>query len=161
MTAPAYAETVAVPAGADGSTRRPSRRLGTPREFLRYFACSALALAVDAGLYALLIAMGWDYAPAAAAGFMAGLVVVYALSVRLVFSTRRIADARREFATFAGIGVFGLLVTELLLWALIDQFGAGTMAARMLTAGAVFVFNFTLRKVLLFTSPASRGTHEQ
>jgi putative flippase GtrA len=161
MTAPAFAETIAAPADTDVSAHERSLNRATLREFLRYFACSALALGVDAGLYALLMAAGWDYATAAAAGFMTGLLVVYVLSVRLVFSTRRMTDTRREFATFAGIGVFGLLVTELLLWALIEHFGAGAMVARMLTAGVVFVLNFTLRKVLLFTSPASRGPYEQ
>ncbi|MEN9419101.1 MAG: hypothetical protein RI988_2721 [Pseudomonadota bacterium] len=129
-------------------------------ELLRYFLCSALALGVDAGLYGLLMrAAGWGYAAAAAAGFAAGLAVVYMLSVRWAFRTRRLRDARAEFALFAAIGVAGLLLTEWLLWMLIDGFGADALVAKGMSASAVFVFNYAVRKWLLFSRPTEGALH--
>ena len=127
-------------------------------ELARYFACSAVAFGVDVGLYTVLLKLlGWDYAPAAAIGFTAGLVVVYALSVRFVFRTRRLADARAEFTVFAAIGAAGLLLTQALLWLLVEGLEAEPVVARVMTAGIVFLVNFTLRKLMLFSRERDTG----
>jgi putative flippase GtrA len=129
-------------------------------EFIRYFGCSAVALAADAGVYtACMKLLGWGYASAAAVGFVTGLVIVYVLSVRLAFRTRRLADARAEFTLFAAIGAFGLVLTEALLWALVDGLDTEPVVARFLAAGLVFVANFSLRKLVLFSRRTAGDTH--
>lgn len=121
-------------------------------ELLRYFLSSGLALGVDTSLYVLLMRVaGWSYASAAAAGFAAGLAVVYLLSVRWAFQTRRLTDSRAEFALFAAIGVAGLMLTEWLLWLLIDGLDADALVAKAVSACIVFIFNFSVRKWLLFS----------
>lgn len=130
----------------------PSRRpLG--REFGAYLACSAAALAIDTALFRGLLALGLGYPLAAVAGFIAGLATSYGLSVRLVFRVRAVADRRLEFLLFAGVGVVGLVLTELLLWLLMGHLGIAAVPAKLATAGVVFVFNFTARKLALFTRP--------
>lgn len=127
------------------------------REFLLYALSSALALALDLTLYRACLSAGTSVAAAAAAGFGAGLVLVYALSTRWVFREHRLADARQEFICFAAIGLFGLALTEALLWLLVGWLQLAPMPAKLLTTGAVFLSNFTLRRQLLFTrrhSPA-------
>jgi putative flippase GtrA len=126
----------------------PVARLG---EFLRYLACSALALGVDAGLFALCTRQGVFYPVAACIGFLAGLAVAYLLSVRWAFRERAVRDAATEFAIFAAIGLAGLLLTELLLWVQIGVIGLPALAAKAGAAGLVFLFNFGARKALLFT----------
>jgi putative flippase GtrA len=123
------------------------------REALRYFGCSALALALDAGLFGLGLRLGINYPLAAALGFVAGLALAYKLSVRFVFKDRRLQDARAEFLVFACIGLGGLMVTELLLWLFIGEWNWFPASAKLLTAGVVFCFNFSARKALLFTLP--------
>lgn len=120
-------------------------------ELARYFAASALAFAVDLGLYRLVLGLGAGYAVAACVGFVAGLAVAYGLSVRWAFRVRGLRDARAEFVVFALVGVAGLLLTEVLLWLQIDLLGVHRVVARVLAAGVVFLFNFGLRKALLFT----------
>lgn len=132
-----------------------SDRIGhgqTGLEFLRYFACSAVALAVDTGIYALLLFLGTGWAEAAALGFGAGLIVAYTLSVRYVFHQRRLRDARAEFAIFAVIGALGLLLTEAFLWLSIEGLRIDPMSAKLIAAGAVFFSNYALRKLVLFTA---------
>lgn len=144
MTVSSFADTAAVSAPV-----QPVRRGRV--EFLRYFACSAAALALDTGIYALLLAVQVPYSLAAAVGFVAGLCLAYGLSVRYVFGVRSVADARAEFTIFAAIGVFGLLLTELLLWLLIGRLQLPPVAAKLISAGLVFLSNFGLRKLFLFT----------
>lgn len=157
MTASSCVESK-VPAGADAPAADSGALRAPLAEFARYFGCSALAFGVDVGLYAALMKFaGWGYASAAALAFTVGLVVVYTLSVRVVFRTRRLADARAEFTVFAAIGALGLLLTQALLWLLVEGFDAEPLVSRVMTAGVVFLINFSLRKLMLFSRGGNAG----
>ncbi len=119
-------------------------------EFARYFVASAGALSVDAGLYRLGLQAGLAYQWAALIGFSAGAVVAYIASIAWVFEARTIRRAAVEFGLFVAIGVAGLLLTELLLWVQIDRFGWSKFWSKAGAAGLVFIFNFAVRKTLLF-----------
>ncbi len=124
-------------------------------EFICYALCSLLALGADMGLLLLLHhVLGLHYLLAAAIGFIVGLFVAYALSVRFAFSQRRVADARAEFILFASVGLLGLALTQIMLHAFVDGTGMAVAPAKIVTAGFVFMFNFGARKVLLFTQAA-------
>jgi putative flippase GtrA len=153
---PDPAQAAAAPAPQAGQSLR-----GPVAEFARYFGCSAVAFGVDVGLYtALLKLAGWGFAGAAAVSFIVGLVVVYGLSVKLVFRTRRLADARAEFTVFAAIGAVGLLLTQALLWLLVEGLGTEPVLSLVMAAGVVFLVNFSLRKLMLFSHRGSSGgTH--
>jgi len=126
-------------------------------EFIRYFACSALALGVDASLYWLCLRLGMAYQGAAVAGFVGGVSTAYILSVRWAFSKRSITNPQVEFLIFLGVGVAGLGLTEALLWLQIGVFGMGPLASKLVAAMGVFLFNFATRKALLFTRRAARA----
>jgi putative flippase GtrA len=129
-----------------------TRSSGVAAEGARYFAASALALAVDFGTYSGLIRLaGVDYLVAAPIGFALGLATVYALSVRWVFGQRRLKDARAEFALFALIGLAGMALNQGILYVGVDLFALAPEPAKIVSAGAVFCFNFVSRKLLLFT----------
>jgi putative flippase GtrA len=122
------------------------------KESIRYFGASALALGVDlATLSGLIYVAGMHYLVAAPLGFAAGLALVYVLSVRWVFDERRLADRRIEFAVFALIGLAGMGINELILYAGVDRFGLNPVQAKVPSAAMVFCFNFASRKLLLFT----------
>lgn len=122
------------------------------REFLLYFAASAAALALDTTVFTLSLRLGVHLAVAACFGFSLGLMLIYTISTRHVFSQHRLTDRRHEFALFALIGLAGLLLTEALLWLLVTQLGMPPIAAKLSSACGVFLFNFALRKALLFTA---------
>jgi putative flippase GtrA len=126
------------------------RGLAAAFEFLRYFAASAGALGIDFGLYAVSIRLGLPYAAAALLGFTAGAVAAYLASVRWVFESRSIHSASLEFGLFVAVGVGGLLLTETLLWLFIERLGCPPMLSKLGSAGFVFVFNFVVRKAMLF-----------
>ena len=127
-------------------------------EGARYAAAAAAALAVDFGVYSGLIRLGGvPYLAAAPVGFALGLATIYVLSVRWVFGTRRFGDARVEFAIFAAIGLAGLALNQLVLYAAVEGARLSYEAAKIVSAGIVFGFNFGLRKLLLFTRRPSNG----
>ena len=127
-------------------------RGGVQREGTRYVAASAAALAVDFSVYAGLVRLASvDYLVAAPAGFALGLATIYLLSVRWVFGTRRLADARLEFALFASIGLAGMALNQVVLYIGVEAGALSYEAAKLVSAGVVFCFNFALRKLLLFT----------
>lgn len=120
-------------------------------ELWRYFLVSAVALAVDYGLMvALTENFQVPYLISGGIGFLAGAVVAYLGSVRWVFSARRISDPGRELTLFVLIGVGGLGLNELLLWSLTEVALLHYTASKLGAAGAGFVFNFLVRKVILF-----------
>jgi len=118
----------------------------------RYLAASALALALDFTAYVALIRLAdVAYLVAAPIGFALGLAVVYALSVRWVFAHRRLADARVEFLVFASIGLAGIALNQLVIYAGVEQLSLSPEMAKIVSAAVVFCFNFGLRKLLLFS----------
>lgn len=96
--------------------------------------------------------MGWHPAWAATLGFSAGLWVSYAISVRYVFQTTTRIDQRAELTLFALIGLGGLLITEILLWVFMGTFQMSPMASKLFCTPIVFLFNFFVRKAVLFPS---------
>lgn len=64
------------------------------REFLRYFAASVAALALDTAVFNLSLRLGINLAVSACLGFSLGLMLIYTISTRHVFSQRRMADRR-------------------------------------------------------------------
>ena len=121
-------------------------------EGTRYVTASAAALAVDFSVYAGLVRLAsLDYLVAAPVGFALGLATIYLLSVRWVFGARRLADPRLEVAVFASIGLAGMALNQLVLYAGVEAWALSYEWAKLLSAGVVFCFNFALRKLLLFT----------
>lgn len=122
------------------------------REGARYFGASGIALALDAGIYIGLIRLfGVHHLVAAPAGFAVGVIAIYLLSTRWVFTARRFRNPRLEFALFAGIGIAGMGINQLVIYATVDGMHLVPEAGKFISAGIVFTFNFVTRKLLLFT----------
>jgi len=129
-----------------------NRRAVLPPELARYLAASLLALIADvATLSATLRLLRVDLYWAATAGFMVGLAVAYALSIRWVFSRRAYARAPAlEFVLFGLVGVAGLGITQVVLWLGSARLGLMPELVKLVAAGATFVFNYVWRRTLLF-----------
>ena len=99
-------------------------------------------------------ALGVNYLVAAAIGFTSGLGLVYWLSVRYVFGDIRRLRPSQEIFGFLVTGLIGLLLNEILMKTFVEQVGLSVPLAKVPTAGFVFLFNFTARRMLLFSDVA-------
>ena len=122
------------------------------QESWKYLLVSVVALAVDSGL---LVAFK-DYAAAplwlaVAIGFTAGVLVNYGLSIAFVFHQHRLGNRGIEFLGFLVIGVAGLAVKEAVIGGLVAVGGLNYKLANIPAVGAAFVFNFGVRRAVLFS----------
>ncbi len=121
------------------------------QEFGRYFLASLLGLSVDASLLIFLTeVVGLHYLASATVSFLAGLGVVYWLSIKWVFSQRVWRDFKSEFLIFSLIGVAGLIINNTVLWFLTDKLGLYYLLSKVVAVGLVFNWNFFARKLSLF-----------
>lgn len=126
-------------------------------EFIRYGATSGLALTADFLSLVLLTELaGLHYLASSVVGFAAGMVIAYVLSVRWVFSARRLSNAAAEGTIFILIGVAGMLINQVVIFSLTESGLLPYVASKVASAGIVFTFNFSVRKLALFTAPAAR-----
>jgi putative flippase GtrA len=122
------------------------------KEFRRYILAGGVAFIIDFGtLFFLTDYLGWHYLVSATGAFSLGLLTNYACSIRYVFNHRSRSDRRLEFFIFAAVGVGGLLINNLCLFGLTEKLGLHYLVSKIIAAAIVLVFNFSLRRALLFT----------
>lgn len=127
-------------------------------QFIRYGFVSVVALAVDFGGMVLLVELlSMHYLIAATISFTAGLVVNYLLSRAWVFAERKYDSNVKEFLLFAGIGVIGLALNNVILWLAVDKIGIFYMYSKIIATILVFFWNFGLRKMLVFKENKPKG----
>jgi putative flippase GtrA len=119
-----------------------------------YGLCSAVALALDWSLLILLVKAGVYYLVAAALSFTAGMIVAYVGSILFVFRGRRARRVTAEIAGFLAIGLAGLALNQVLIFTFVHGWALNVALAKAPTAACVFLFNFLLRRALLFAPPA-------
>ena len=122
------------------------------QEAIRYGAVSACAFIIDITVLFLLVQyLSWWYVGAATASFQVGSLFGYVLSVTLVFKYRRFDDRRIEFASFAGIGLVGVMINAAVISFGVKILGLHYLIAKCGAAGFTLVWNFTARRHFLFT----------
>ena len=127
----------------------PRKRL--IRQVFASALCSLAALLLDMGAYLLCLHFGLNPFVSVAVGFCIGVLFSYTISVKYVFETIQPNNKLAELTMFFGIGVLGLLLTEVLLWLLMGYFAVSAPSAKLCCAMLVFWFNFVLRKLILFS----------
>jgi len=122
------------------------------RPMVRYFIASLLALALDttvfsASLRLLELGLVWS----ATLGFVTGAVLAYVSSITWVFKERMLEHRPAlEFTLFVGIGVFGLGITQVVLWLGVAWLQLWPEMVKLVAAVVTFICNYLLRRSLLF-----------
>ena len=121
-------------------------------EITRYIVSGAVAFLVDFIIfYALINIFDVHYLLANIVGYASGFLVVYMLNIKWVFFTKRFNHVGLQFGIFLAIAAFGLVLSEFVIWYFIDLLAVSAELSKIFSAGIVFVFNFTLRKLILFS----------
>ena len=120
-------------------------------QFFRYAFVGGFAAIVDWAALYLLTLLGLHYMVSAVFAFIAGLLVNYALSKRIVFNAEkpRVGKAA-EFAGYAITGGVGLGLTELILYLLTEKAGLHFIVSKIIATAVVLVWNYLSRKLLLY-----------
>lgn len=129
------------------------RKLGG--ESIRYLLVSVVALGCDVAVYASLIKGGAMATAAGAVGYVAGMVVHYALSAYWVFPD--VAGARRTaptLAKFVATGLLGLATTAAIIDVLTRNHIAGAFAAKGAAVAMAYLVVFLLRRSYVFAAGA-------
>ena len=121
--------------------------------YMRYLVVSVTALAVDMGLFLLLLQMGIESMSASAVGYSVGIFVHWFLSSRKVFqdrvSQRGTAERTQQKAMFVMSALLGLATTTAIVgtgeWA-----GFDARIAKLVAIAVSFQLTYLLRNVLIF-----------
>ncbi|MCR4435936.1 MAG: GtrA family protein [Clostridiales bacterium] len=132
-------------------------------QFVRSVVVGGIASFVDIGIYSLgVIALGIHHRISNILSFISGLIVNYRLSREWVFN-QKVHHVKKDFLLFSAIGVIGLLISDILLFILVDRrvlyfilpfsdSGLVKSAAKIITVVLVFFWNFFARKKMIFSS---------
>lgn len=128
------------------------------QEFGRYLIVGGTAFFVDMSI--LFIFNTYVFHPfsygvyiSAALGFIGGLVYNYIFSLVFVFKSAKEQNKGKNigaFITFFLIGVIGLLLTELGMYAGIELLEINYLIVKVLVAGCVLIWNYGLKRILIF-----------
>jgi putative flippase GtrA len=122
-------------------------------EFIKYVVAGLAAFAVD---YSVLLAAtelaGIHYLVSNVMGYCCGLLIAYTLNVRWVFKYRKFGHKRSlEFSIFVVIVIIGLVISESVIFLLVERAGLAYHLAKIVSVAAVFMFNFLAKKRFLFS----------
>jgi putative flippase GtrA len=120
-------------------------------QLFRYTCVGGIAFLVDIStLFFLTESLGIYYLVSAAVAFLLGLITNYSASVLWVFRRRTLQSRFLEFVAFSLIGLGGLGLNEFFLWFFTERIAIHYLLSKIISAGLVYLFNFTFRKLMLF-----------
>jgi len=118
-------------------------------QFIKYFGAALVGYVVDFGTLIICKEIfGLHYLISATAGFVLGLVVVYVLSNKYVFGESKLQSKRQELLLFAVIGLVGLVILNILMWALTSGAGINYLISKIAATVIVYIWNFFARRAL-------------
>jgi len=122
-------------------------------EFSKYIVSGVAAVIVD---YTVLLIIteqfGVHYMISNLGSYMAGLLVSYTLNTRWVFRYRKYEKkTAAEFSIFVLIVLVGLLISESMIYLLVEEYDLQYTWAKLMSIAAIFVFNFLAKKRFLFS----------
>jgi putative flippase GtrA len=120
-------------------------------DLVRYVVVGLAAFCADfATLFLCKTFLNMHYLVATVLGFLVGLMINYILSIKWVFSYRKIKNPKNELLIFAFIGVIGLLINEAVMYICTGLLLLYFLYSKILATIIVFFWNFTVRRATLF-----------
>ena len=120
-------------------------------EFTRYLLAGSLTFLMDLMTLVLLTEFtGLNYLWSNLVGVFVGIVVSYLLCIKWVFLDLRYNQVVLELPLFIITCLVGVLLNELMLWMLVEFGDVYYLTSKIIVTAVIFVFNFLLKKTLLF-----------
>jgi len=126
------------------------------KQFFQYVIVGGIASVFDIGiLFVFTDYFGFYYLVSTAVGFFVGLIVNQILCVKFIFNQRYFKNRWVEKSVLIGIGLFGLLFTELLMWFFVSVIGLYYIYSKIWVMIVVLILNFFARRYILFRARPS------
>ena len=126
-------------------------------QFFRYVVGGVIAFIVDFTTLSLVyrgLLKKWNYSLVigTATGFIVGTIVNYCISKRFVFNqvVSRTQSSAFEFLSYAIIGLFGLLLTEVGMYFGVKIVSYNYGITKVIVTGIVLIWNFLARRFLIY-----------
>jgi len=121
-------------------------------EIFRYVIAGMIAFMADLGsLYFFTEFVGLYYLVSNLISYTIGLIIVFLINIKWVFTVRKYDNPRLEFFIFSMIALTGLLLSEFFMWLTVESYNLNYIHAKIVATAFVFIFNYLLRKILLFS----------
>lgn len=118
-------------------------------QFFRYIFVGVIATIVDMStLFLLTSKYEIFYLISTAIAFIFGVITNYFISIIWVFRSSR--NFKKEFFLFVAIGVFGLILNELIMFILVSKLNLFYMFAKATAVFLILIWNFGMRKAFVF-----------
>ncbi len=125
-------------------------------QLARYIVVGGVSTVADFGTLVLLTSCaGIHYLISNVGAFIVGLTVNYILSIVWVFGSRTMNSKVAEFLLFAVIGVVGLGISQVVMYAGVELVHVHYALAKVAAVGATLFWNFGIRRALLFRQKAA------
>ncbi|HVV34063.1 MAG TPA: GtrA family protein [Vitreimonas sp.] len=122
------------------------------RQFLTYAVCGGMGVALDFGVYTLLVQAGLFYQIANVISYGCGTLLSFALNRAITF---RVMDAPlRRLATFFAVAGAGYALSSLSLYAMVELLHLGKLVAKAASIIVVVLTQYTLNARITFKKAA-------
>lgn len=123
------------------------------KQLFRFSAAGMLCFAID---YAMLILLtekfGINYLLSSGISYTVSIIVNYILSVRFIFNIEQDSSKKTRFLIFAALSIIGLLLTQAIMWYMVNEKGLFYMISKIGATLIVTVYNYISRKTFLENS---------
>jgi putative flippase GtrA len=117
----------------------------------RYFVVGGISACFDIGFFFVFAKLlGYYYIAVAVVGFFFAVLLNYFLSVRFVFTSGIRFSPYQELALVYLVSGIGLALHLLILYTAVDVMGIELMLSKLVSTGAVFLWNFLARNYFVF-----------
>ena len=123
-----------------------------------YFFVGGVSFLANFSIFLMLVdLLGFHWLTANVAGFVAGTLMNYVLSIRFVFESRIFLRRYPEVFLTVIVSVFGVAMETLLIHLGHDVMNFALNLSKVCAAGVVFFWNYGARRFLIFGAIKGNG----
>jgi putative flippase GtrA len=121
-------------------------------QLFRTLVCGFIVFLIDTSLLFLITEIGVYYLCAAAISFVVALLLNFSLNRTFIFPKTN-KSFREELASYTGIALVGLVLTEFCLYTFTELLNVYYIYSKFIAAVIVLLWNFSARKYWLYAKP--------
>lgn len=119
-------------------------------QIIKFLFVGGTAFIIDYSLlYILTEFIGFNYIIAAAISFIISTIYNYIASMYWVFVSKYTSNRQKELKIFILLSISGLIINQILLAILVEQFYIHYMISKIVVTIIVMIWNFITRKIFL------------